>query len=1530
MSNTNPWLGADWSTFILRNNNNQKDVVGIYVGFDHADKPPPAWRVQFRYAFAFVPADPSDTTLKMIGNVSFEALDIHSFEISASTKNDRMDIGRAEGIQLLDLFEDSTLSKLSKYVHPHKLMDGSVIYTLRIRTFLFLSSASRSCISHWDSKKYTGMVGIENLGATCYLNALLQMLFHVNKFRAAVYALPHCDEVYGSSTTLALQHVFKELQCSSKTVTTSELCTSFGWTSADAFTQQDVQEMMRILLDKLESKMTNTSVDGVIKGLFAGTIRSYIQCINVEYASNREEEFYDIQLDVKGCADIYQSFDKYISTEVLDGENQYDAGANFGKQDAKKGVIFTKFPPVLTIHLKRFDFDLYRMCFTKIHDTFKFPLKLHLDKYLSTDSRSAGDEPVDVNSSSGSGSDSKHVYILHSVLVHAGDVGGGHYYAYIRPSMGFDYENLPSFYQQHVEVAGGDCSDNGIDADDGCSYGWYKFNDEHVIKVRKSEALEQTFGFSKGSDTYSVGVGSAYMLVYIRAAEAADVMFNINDSHIPVDLVQRLKVEQTKKNTLHLKALRSKSCCRIRYFFENDIKYSAFVDGQSDLIHLSQPYMKHMMVSSDSTILYLTVCISKMINIEPSRIRLWHVSITGDIRITKAARLDDLCSETTKDVTSYYVELLPFVVDAISEDTLADVRTRYMSLIVAESVVFQAITSHLNLDITTGSDSFDSDDDSNALQGCGIGSGNRMLVSLMGQIECNSHIYRLKDLTTEMFSLLDEWNDLTGNTLHENEKLVMIKVYDPHNELPELLYQPVVPIPSSVAPNDENGSSRDCKYMKYVGSVLVKENSDSSAMHTEIVRLISTMLERGVDSDCKWDTNHLLYYRLRGCKLYPFNYLNSEGHVYSIDSSLNHELIVIDKSLSANDDLFPPFGVSSLQSYIEYICSRSAYKYMPYNHIDMKIALSCIDSLQCSSTGGDDHSEDLSEELMDVDFNNNQSGNKRKVPLAAAVSTIATTDIVPTDTSTTAAVPDTNEDAAKDDESDKAVVVTKIPLNASVPNLFSVLSNSINIDKHHLMLYITRASHTPGDNAVPCVIDGSTYDKTLEILLSKRRSQIRDGPHSFYYSITPFRLTCLSDDGVNVIDHRQSNKFMEVVLVDARLRAYRHRYVSDHLVQHHDLLMVNASARCSTPSKKHKIDRLPNNAATANVASTTLSTASATATGSDSYPTDGEVIPQEFVEDGIVYLSADRSKSIHDLIPHLRSSIGLPTHLHNTPDLVPVTVADMIGTEDITDLSGYVAVEVPLDKLQIYRNGLLSESDRVIDGASKQEKVLGNVYPLVIFTIDEHRLLKRVFNYNDYVDTLPNQWIEGTVSKMMSKQLCVQHVSNSDILLMSGNFHGCKSICVHVFSFTLYGNTVDIMQPAVQSHFLCYVREDDDYNSLCDRLGDLTGEATEMRKNKLAVVFDRLPHFIPKESSTATNNATATATAVTPYKMLVEKFNKFDTSQSLIKKCDPVRTSINCNQQVPMIGIQRSSGKTGSTTGIGARVKVSHSIKISG
>ena len=61
------------------------------------------------------------------------------------------------------------------------------------------------------------------------------------------------------------------------------------------------------------------------------------------------------------------SFAEYVKAETLDGDNKYDAG-EYGLQDARKGVSFRKFPPVLHLHLLRFQYDPQTDTNYKIND----------------------------------------------------------------------------------------------------------------------------------------------------------------------------------------------------------------------------------------------------------------------------------------------------------------------------------------------------------------------------------------------------------------------------------------------------------------------------------------------------------------------------------------------------------------------------------------------------------------------------------------------------------------------------------------------------------------------------------------------------------------------------------------------------------------------------------------------------------------------------------------------------------------------------------------------------------------------------------------------------------------------------------------------------------------------------------------------------------------------------------------------------------------------------------------------------------
>ncbi|KAG7380325.1 Ubiquitin carboxyl-terminal hydrolase 7 [Phytophthora pseudosyringae] len=308
----------------------------------------------------------------------------------------------------------------------------------------------------YDSKEETGMVGLKNQGATCYLNSLLQTLFHLRAFRQVVYETPTVQEDTNDSVSLALQRVFYRLQRQRKAVSTKELTRSFGWSAIDSFMQHDVQELYRILCDRLEEKMKRTRMDSAIQKLFEGKVRSFVQCVNVDFQSFRDESFYDLQLDVKGCKDLMQSFRKYVEVEMLDGDNQYEAEGH-GKQDAKKGIKFLTFPPVLNIQLKRFEYDPMRDGMVKIHDRFEFPKTLMLDEFISDD----GKEKVEDSKEKSS----RYIYHLHSVLVHSGGVHGGHYYVFIRPG-------------KHIAT----------------STDWFRFDDDHITHVDEQVAVEGNFG----------------------------------------------------------------------------------------------------------------------------------------------------------------------------------------------------------------------------------------------------------------------------------------------------------------------------------------------------------------------------------------------------------------------------------------------------------------------------------------------------------------------------------------------------------------------------------------------------------------------------------------------------------------------------------------------------------------------------------------------------------------------------------------------------------------------------------------------------------------------------------------------------------------------------------------------------------------------------------------------------------------------------------------------------------------------------
>ncbi|EJD02278.1 cysteine proteinase [Fomitiporia mediterranea MF3/22] len=460
------------------------DTVSVYLDYADPKRAPEGWHACAQ--FALVISNPNDPTIYTVSHAH------HRFIA------EECDWGFTRFSELRKLFT------VQEGHNRPTIEDESADVSVFVRVLEDPTGVLWHNFVNYDSKKETGYVGLKNQGATCYMNSLLQSLYCTRYFRRAVYQIPTEDDHPTESVALALQRVFYHLQTSDQPVGTTELTKSFGWKSLDSFLQHDVQEFNRVLQDKLESKMKGTKADGAISRLFVGKMKSYVRCVNVDYESSRTEDFNDISLNVKGMKNLHESFRDYVAVETLDGDNKYQA-EGYGLQDAKKGIIFQSFPPVLHIQLKRFEYDIQRDAMVKINDRHEFPFEIDLAEFL--------DENADRSQS--------WVYKLHGVLVHSGDLHGGHYFALIKP----DRETR-----------------------------WLKFDDDRVTPVTDREVLEENYGGEPLNGLTSPAqrqqvramkrFTNAYMLVYIRDVAIDEILAPFTDADTPAHLKKRLDEER--------------------------------------------------------------------------------------------------------------------------------------------------------------------------------------------------------------------------------------------------------------------------------------------------------------------------------------------------------------------------------------------------------------------------------------------------------------------------------------------------------------------------------------------------------------------------------------------------------------------------------------------------------------------------------------------------------------------------------------------------------------------------------------------------------------------------------------------------------------------------------------------------------------------------------------------------------------------------------------------------------------------------
>lgn len=309
------------------------------------------------------------------------------------------------------------------------------------------------------NKKGNGLTGLANLGNTCFINSCMQVLSHTHELNTFL------DEKDGNYKNRLSAHHNKEYILDSKILVEWDKLRTLMWEEnriispggfikaihsvakqkgREIFTgyaQNDLPEFLLFIIETFHNGMRR-EVDMKIKGdAINETDKLAVSCFNVmktmyskEYSeildifygihvsklesngklmSIKPEPYFIIDLPIvmnKRTCSIQDCFDKYCSSETLEGENGWFNEKTKQKQDVNKKLVFWSLPKIMVLDLKRFTYDGKKI---------QKPIELELDN-LDLSKYVEGYNKEGYN------------YELFGVCNHSGGTLGGHYTATIK------------------------------------------------------------------------------------------------------------------------------------------------------------------------------------------------------------------------------------------------------------------------------------------------------------------------------------------------------------------------------------------------------------------------------------------------------------------------------------------------------------------------------------------------------------------------------------------------------------------------------------------------------------------------------------------------------------------------------------------------------------------------------------------------------------------------------------------------------------------------------------------------------------------------------------------------------------------------------------------------------------------------------------------------------------------------------------------------------------------------------------------
>lgn len=353
-----------------------------------------------------------------------------AISIASYLKNDSIDkafIDLLNSVDNFDLLADYLFSDYEEY-DEYPVFNGDNLFLRQYNSGFY--SISVDCIQY--------PIGLKNLGATCYLNVIIQQLFNITDFRNELNSKPISEEDDRSKLILSLNELFIELENTYLgVVNPNHFVELFG---ADKKIHCDCCEFFLQLIDRL-------GIDDLFKCKFKHTI-SAIDDENLKVESF--EDFFVLPLSIRGISNIDESLDHLFEIDYFTGDNGYIFEDGKGKVDASKSCSIHSLSDHLIIQLERFEYNHQTQEREKITSFFEF------GEYLEINDKR---------------------FILTGVIIHLGESAeSGHYISYIR--------------KPKVKAKEEDGDEKYFSND------WYKYNDSTVTSATQEAVFED--GYENG------------------------------------------------------------------------------------------------------------------------------------------------------------------------------------------------------------------------------------------------------------------------------------------------------------------------------------------------------------------------------------------------------------------------------------------------------------------------------------------------------------------------------------------------------------------------------------------------------------------------------------------------------------------------------------------------------------------------------------------------------------------------------------------------------------------------------------------------------------------------------------------------------------------------------------------------------------------------------------------------------------------------------------------------------------------------